>query len=108
VGHDADQRYGTFHSLGPKGKRCLSQRLTLRTAIKSGTYKSQATGWAKGLSVANMTGTALKWATESNAAVCTVVLPLGVDAVESGDLDGNYTTAAQPTVNLQIAKQGYR
>ncbi|KAI1503886.1 nuclease S1 precursor [Biscogniauxia marginata] len=84
---------------------------TLTTAIKSGTYKSQASGWVSGLSVSTAAArqaSALKWATESNAYVCSTVLADGVAAVESQDLSGEYTDDAQPVVGLQIAKQGYR
>lgn len=40
--------------------------------------------------------------------MCTVVMPNGVSALQSVDLSGSYTTAATPSVRLQIAKQGYR
>lgn len=52
--------------------------------------------------------TATGWASESNADVCSVVMPDGLKPLESTDLSGNYTTTATPTVKLQIAKQGYR
>ena len=77
-------------------------------AINSGTYKSVAASWVSGLSITNAKNTALGWARESNAEVCTVVMPKGVAPLESTDLAGSYTTGAQPTVSLQIAKQGYR
>ncbi|KAI1142347.1 nuclease S1 precursor [Hypoxylon sp. FL0543] len=79
--------------------------------IDSGAYKSQAAGWVSGLSVGSadsQTSAALEWATESNAYVCSTVLKGGVSAVENKDLSGAYTTATQPVVDLQIAKQGYR
>lgn len=47
-------------------------------------------------------------AAESNAYVCTTVLEGGLGTVEKQELSGAYTTAAQPVVSLQIAKQGYR
>ncbi|KAI1302983.1 nuclease S1 precursor [Xylaria venustula] len=84
---------------------------TLTTAIKSGTYASQAAGWVSGLSVATAASrqaTALTWATEANAYVCSTVLVGGISAVENKELDGAYTTTADPVVKLQIAKQGYR
>lgn len=80
----------------------------LSTQIKSGTYASKAAGWVKGLTVADIENVALKWATESNAEVCTVVMPDGQEALQEGDLADEYTDGAQPTVALQIAKQGYR
>ncbi|KAI0152406.1 nuclease S1 precursor [Hypoxylon sp. NC0597] len=79
--------------------------------IDSGDYKSQAAGWVSGLSVGSsdsQISTALKWATESNAYVCSTVLKGGISAVENKDISGSYTTTAQPVVGLQIAKQGYR
>jgi hypothetical protein len=80
----------------------------LTSAIKTGTYKSAATGWVSGLSITSAQSSALTWATESNAAVCSTVLSKGVSWVEDNDLSGSYTTTATPVVNLQIAKQGYR
>jgi hypothetical protein len=52
--------------------------------------------------------TSLAWATESNAFVCTAVLPDGIEAVEDQDLSGDYYDAAVPVVQLQIAKGGFR
>ncbi|KAI0406210.1 nuclease S1 precursor [Xylaria palmicola] len=84
---------------------------TLTAAINTGEYKSLAAGWITGLSVATAASrqaTALKWAAEANAYVCSTVLKGGIGAVENKDLSGAYTTAADPVVKLQIAKQGYR
>ncbi|KAI0387874.1 nuclease S1 precursor [Hypomontagnella monticulosa] len=84
---------------------------TLITKINSGDYKSQAASWVSGLSVgssSDQTSSALKWATESNAYVCSTVLKGGISTVENKELSGQYTTTAQPVVDLQIAKQGYR
>jgi hypothetical protein len=52
--------------------------------------------------------TTLTWATESNAVVCTTVLPRGIEGVEGQDLSGDYYEAAVPAVELQVAKAGYR
>ncbi|KAI2625158.1 nuclease S1 precursor [Xylaria nigripes] len=84
---------------------------TLTAEINSGDYKSQAADWLTGLSVDtadDRKATALQWATESNAEVCSTVLTDGIDAVQGKDLSGDYTTTASPVVKLQIAKQGYR
>ncbi|KAI3397966.1 hypothetical protein diail_10042 [Diaporthe ilicicola] len=81
---------------------------TLTTAINTGTYKSSAAGWVSGLNINDAVTSSLKWATESNAAVCSTVLAKGISYVESNDLSGSYTTTASPVVQLQIAKQGYR
>jgi hypothetical protein len=80
---------------------------TLTTAIQTGSYKSLASGWVSGISVKG-TASPLKWATESNAAVCSTVLAKGLAYVESNDLSKDYLTSAKPVVELQIAKQGYR
>lgn len=80
-------------------------------AINTGEYKSQASSWLTGLSVATAASrqaTALQWATEANAYVCSTVLKGGISAVENKELSGAYTTTADPVVKLQIAKQGYR
>ncbi|KAI0516876.1 nuclease S1 precursor [Xylaria bambusicola] len=84
---------------------------TLTTAINSGEYKSQAAGWLTGLSVstaATRQATAMQWAAEANAYVCSTVLKGGLSAVENKELSGAYTTTADPVVKLQVAKQGYR
>lgn len=89
----------------------ISSRLILSChdlAIKTGAYSSLAASWVASLSITTPQVTALKWATESNAYVCTTVLKGGISAVENKELSGTYTTTAQPVVSLQIAKQGYR
>lgn len=81
---------------------------TLTTAIKSGTYKSDASGWLDDIDLSDPVSSSLVWAKDTNAYVCTTVMPKGVSAVESGDLDGAYYTSALPVVKEQIAKAGYR
>ncbi|KAI0390950.1 nuclease S1 precursor [Xylariaceae sp. FL0594] len=84
---------------------------TLTTAINGGEYRSLTASWTTGLSVATAAtrrATALQWAAEANAYVCSTVLKGGISAVQGQDLSGTYTTAAAPAVKLQIAKQGYR
>ncbi len=61
-----------------------------------------------GLSVGSAQDTALGWAQEANAYVCSTVLAKGISYVEGTDLSGSYTTTSTPVVDLQIAKQGYR
>ena len=55
-----------------------------------------------------MQNTALGWATDANAYVCTDVIPDGVDAVEGQDLSGDYYTDHNHAVRIQIARAGYR
>ncbi len=60
------------------------------------------------LSIKSAEDSALSWASESNAYVCSTVLTKGLTYVENTDLSGAYTTSATPVVSLQMAKQGYR
>jgi hypothetical protein len=81
---------------------------TLTTAIKTGTYSSSKSGWLTGIDLSDPVTTAMIWATDSNAFVCTTVMPNGVSAVENVDLAGDYYTSAMPVIEEQIAKAGYR
>ncbi|KAI1127381.1 nuclease S1 precursor [Nemania abortiva] len=125
-GNDIDVLYGSddtnLHAIwdsdipesisgGSSLSSAKSWATTLTTAINSGEYKSLAAGWVSGLSVATTASrqaTAMTWAVEANAYVCSTVLKGGISAVENKDLSGTYTTTADPVVKLQIAKQGYR
>lgn len=80
----------------------------IEIAIKTGPYRSLAADWVSDLDITDAETTATGWASESNSYVCTVVMPDGLDPLEDADLSGSYTTSAAPTVELQIAKQGYR
>ena len=76
--------------------------------IKTGKFKDQAASWTKGDSVDDAIGTTTRWATDANAFVCSVVMPDGAAALETGDLYPTYYNSVVPTVELQIAKGGYR
>ena len=80
----------------------------LTTEIKSGIYKSQAKSWIADSDIGDAKGSALAWATDANKYVCSVVLPNGATPLETGDLDGAYYESAVGTIELQIAKGGYR
>lgn len=81
---------------------------TLTAAIKTGIYKDQAAAWLEGIDLSDPVPTSLLWATESNALVCSAVLPDGVEAVEDQELDGDYYESNVPVIQFQIAKAGYR
>ncbi|KAF2811258.1 uncharacterized protein BDZ99DRAFT_385627 [Mytilinidion resinicola] len=83
-----------------------AKNLTAR--IKTGDYKSDASGWLHGISLDDPVSSSMAWATESNAYVCSTVLTGGVDAVEGKELDGGYYDAATPVIEVQIARAGYR
>lgn len=81
---------------------------TLTSAIKSGAYKSLASGWLTGIDLSDPVATSLIWSEESNAFICTAVLPNGIDGVENQELSGAYYESAVPVIQLQIARAGYR
>ncbi|KAL3961409.1 hypothetical protein ACCO45_002932 [Purpureocillium lilacinum] len=81
---------------------------TLVQDIESGSYKAQAPDWIKGDNVSDAIGTATRWATDANSYVCSVVMPNGAAALQSGDLYPDYYNSVTATIELQIAKGGYR
>ena len=81
---------------------------TLISDITSGTYKSEAASWIAGDDISDVITTATRWATDANAFVCSVVMPNGAAALETGDLYPTYYNSAIGTIELQIAKGGYR
>ena len=80
----------------------------LTAEIHNGTFSHQAKTWLSGLDISNPKGSAMAWATDANKYVCSVVMPDGADVLESGDLYPDYYDSAIDTVELQIAKAGYR
>jgi hypothetical protein len=80
----------------------------LTKAIKTGTYSSSASSWLTGIDLSDPVTTSMGWAQDSNAFVCTTVMPNGVSAVENVDLAGDYYASAMPVIEEQIAKAGYR
>ncbi|KAM0511242.1 hypothetical protein ACHAPE_010052 [Trichoderma viride] len=81
---------------------------TLVSDITSGSYKSLAASWIAGDDVNDVITTATRWASDANAYVCTVVMPNGAAALQTGDLYPTYYNSVIGTVELQIAKAGYR
>lgn len=81
---------------------------TLISEIDSGSYKSVAASWIQGDSISDPITTATRWASDANAYVCTVVMPNGAAALQTGDLYPTYYNSAIGTIELQIAKGGYR
>ncbi|KAJ1323594.1 nuclease S1 [Microdochium nivale] len=80
----------------------------LVSAIDSGVYAAAKKSWISGDDVADPVGTATRWAADANALVCSVVMPAGVAALQKGDLYPKYYNSVLPTVEMQIAKAGYR
>ncbi|KAJ5988439.1 hypothetical protein N7481_003649 [Penicillium waksmanii] len=76
--------------------------------IESGNYTSQAASWIKGDDISDPIAAATSWASDANALVCTVVMPKGAAALQTGDLYPTYYDSVIDTIELQIAKGGYR
>lgn len=80
----------------------------LTDGINNGVYASESSSWLTGIDANDVVSTGMVWATDSNAFVCSVVIPNGVDVVKGQELDGDYYDSAIGTIELQIAKAGYR
>lgn len=82
---------------------------TLIAEIDSGVFASEKAGWIAGDTVEDAIATATRWATDGNALVCTVVMPQGAAALTAmPDLFPTYYDGVIGTIELQIAKGGYR
>lgn len=78
---------------------------TLIARIDSGSYSSVKGSWVSCVDISTASDCALEWAQDANAYNCQYVLKTD----ESGkELDGNYYTGAEPIIELQLAKGGYR
>lgn len=80
----------------------------LSAEIRSGSFASASASWLKGLDIEDAKGSAMVWAQDGNSYVCSVVVPDGVDAVRNEELYPKYYDSAIDTVEMQIAKGGYR
>ncbi|KAJ7622886.1 phospholipase C/P1 nuclease domain-containing protein, partial [Mycena rosella] len=71
--------------------------------------QSTKASWIAGDDVGNVITTATRWATDANALVCSVVMPNGAAALTAEtDLFPTYYDDVIGTIELQIAKGGYR
>ncbi|KAK4692058.1 nuclease S1, partial [Lecanoromycetidae sp. Uapishka_2] len=77
----------------------------LITRIDNGTYESEKASWVSCTDIDTASDCALEWAQDANALNCAYVLKANETNQE---LDGAYYTGAQPYLELQIAKGGYR
>ncbi|CAK7202508.1 hypothetical protein SEUCBS139899_005231 [Sporothrix eucalyptigena] len=76
--------------------------------IRSGKYQTESKSWLDGIKLDDVEGTALIWARESNAYVCTHVLPQGPKAIVGQELGDSYYDDAAPVVEIQVARAGFR
>ncbi|KAI1505020.1 nuclease S1 [Biscogniauxia marginata] len=82
--------------------------VNLTAAIKSGKYAVPSRSWTEGMVLDDAIATSVLWANESNAYICSHVLPEGPDTIVSQELAGEYYEKAAPVIELQVAKAGYR
>lgn len=81
----------------------------LTLAITSGAYAPLVPIWLESVEFADAEKSALKWANDANAYVCSHVLPQGVEGVKEKELAyGGYENEAWQVVQLQVAKAGVR
>ncbi|KAK3112271.1 hypothetical protein LTR53_011628 [Teratosphaeriaceae sp. CCFEE 6253] len=77
--------------------------------IDSGVYEAEKASWVSSLDITDAKATALSWAQDANAFVCSVVLPSGGESAINGtETYPAYYESAIGTVELQVAKAGYR
>ena len=81
---------------------------TLLQEIQSGSYSSEASSWSQGMDISDPQSSAMVWASDANSYVCSVVMPNGPDVFSDGDLYPDYYNSAIPTVELLLARGGYR
>ncbi|KAI1335330.1 putative nuclease S1 precursor [Xylariaceae sp. FL0016] len=80
----------------------------LTSEIESGKYATVRESWKDQMILENSIATSMVWANESNAFVCSHVLPEGPSAIVGQELAGEYHEKAAPVIELQVAKAGYR
>uniref|UniRef100_L2FTF8 Nuclease s1 n=1 Tax=Colletotrichum fructicola (strain Nara gc5) TaxID=1213859 RepID=L2FTF8_COLFN len=80
----------------------------LADEIKTGKFAAQKADWLETLDFNDVKATALAWAGEGNAFVCTHVFPEGPRAIAGQELGGEYFQKAAPVIELQVAKAGVR
>ncbi|KAL2276668.1 hypothetical protein FJTKL_00485 [Diaporthe vaccinii] len=80
----------------------------LTSKIRDGELKEQSKTWLDGVDFAEPIKTALGWAREGNAYVCSHVLPEGPAAIVGQELGGEYYEKAAPVIELQVARAGFR
>ncbi|KAM0820180.1 hypothetical protein AB5N19_05999 [Seiridium cardinale] len=80
----------------------------LTTEIQTGKYLAESKSWADGLDLDDPIATSMKWANETNAYICTHVLPEGPVKIVGQQLAGEYAQKAAPVIEIQVARAGYR
>ncbi|KAL1967174.1 hypothetical protein VTN77DRAFT_3465 [Rasamsonia byssochlamydoides] len=80
----------------------------LTTRLQTGEYASQKASWLDGMNISDPISTAMDWATDANAYVCSTVLKPGLSYLQYNDLSGDYYKECQPVFEELLARAGYR
>jgi hypothetical protein len=86
----------------------LAWATNLTESIRSGIYAPVAQSWLHDMQLDDPIASALVWARDSNALVCTTVLKEGKDAINGTELGNRYYEDAIDVVQMQVAKAGLR
>lgn len=92
---------------GRRTKNAQGWAANLMAATKTGVFAADVGSWTAGDSVQDATATALKWARDANALVCSAVMPEGQDGVKGAELGGKYYEENAAVVEMQVAKGGF-
>ncbi|KAL2269628.1 hypothetical protein VTJ83DRAFT_1812 [Remersonia thermophila] len=80
----------------------------LAREIRGGRYAAAAGEWLRSTNISDPHSTAMAWASESNAIVCSHVFTSDPEHMHGQELGGEYYEKAAPVVELQVARAGYR
>ncbi|KAL1836489.1 hypothetical protein VTJ49DRAFT_5078 [Mycothermus thermophilus] len=80
----------------------------LAREIREGKYAAVAGEWLRSANFSDPHSTAMAWAGESNAIVCSHVFTSDPEDMHDQELGGEYYEKAAPVVELQVARAGYR
>lgn len=80
----------------------------LTEELLSGKYANESNSWLVGADIKDPIESAMTWARDANAYVCSTVVPEGAEGVRGKELSGGYYESAVPVIQLQIAKAGFR
>ncbi|CEN60731.1 hypothetical protein ASPCAL03164 [Aspergillus calidoustus] len=106
--HIWDNNMPEAHAGGSSLSTAQTWATRLTKKIRSGAYRREAASWIADLDISDPRATAMGWARDANAYVCTTVIEPGLEYLESTDLAGEYYQAARPVFEELIARAGYR
>ncbi|KAL3443362.1 S1/P1 nuclease [Aspergillus insuetus] len=106
--HIWDNNMPEAHAGGSSLSTAHAWATRLTKKIRTGTYKHKAAEWVKYLDISDPRATAMGWARDANAYVCSTVIEPGLEYLEETDLAGEYFQNARPVFEELIARAGLR